>query len=56
MPDLRVARLTDVDIIDQTRTEAIRLLDEDPALSRPEYQHLRAEVDRRWAGVSGEVS
>jgi ATP-dependent DNA helicase RecG len=56
LPDLKAARLTDVDLIAQTRDEATRLLDEDPTLSRPEYAALRAEVDRRWGGVSGEVS
>jgi ATP-dependent DNA helicase RecG len=56
LPDLKAARLTDVDLISQTREEAIRLLEEDPELASPEYTALRAEVDRRWGGVSGEVS
>jgi ATP-dependent DNA helicase RecG len=56
LPDLKAARLTDVDLIERTRGEATRILDEDPELARPEYGALKEEVDRRWSGVSGEVS
>ncbi len=56
LPDLKVARLTDVDLIEQTRDEAMSLLEADPELARPEHAALREEVDRRWSGVSGEVS
>jgi ATP-dependent DNA helicase RecG len=56
LPDLRVARLTDVTLIEQTRAEATRLLELDPELSRPEHAALQAEVDRRWGAVTGEVS
>jgi ATP-dependent DNA helicase RecG len=56
LPDLKAARLTDVDLIELTRGEATRLLAEDPELARPEYAPLKLEVDRRWSGVSGEVS
>jgi ATP-dependent DNA helicase RecG len=56
LPELRVARLTDVDLIEEARNEASRLLDADPGLEGTEYAALREEVDRRWAGVSGEVS
>ena len=56
LPDLKAARLTDVDLIELTRTEATRLLEEDPDLAGPQYAQLRLEVDRRWSGVPGEVS
>jgi ATP-dependent DNA helicase RecG len=56
LPDLKAARLTDVDLIEKSRTEATRILEDDPDLDGPEYARLRTEVDRRWSGVSGEVS
>jgi ATP-dependent DNA helicase RecG len=37
LPGLRVARLTDVKLIELTRYEAGRILDEDPTLSLPEH-------------------
>ena len=56
LPELRVAKLTDVDLIDKARTEATRILEADGQLERPEHAALRAEVARKWDGVTGEVS
>jgi len=56
LPDLRVAKLTDVALIERARTEATRLLEEDPELRRPEHAALRSRVEELWGRVSGEVS
>jgi len=56
MPDLRVARLTDVDLIEQARDEAGRLLDEDPELAKPEHTLIGRHVQDLWQRISAEVS
>jgi len=44
LPGLKVARLTDVKLIELTRAEASRMLDEDPGLTRPEHRALNQRV------------
>jgi ATP-dependent DNA helicase RecG len=56
MPDLRVASLTDVELIELARIEATRVLDEDPELLRPEHRAVRERVDALWERLSAEVS
>lgn len=56
MPDLRFAKLTDVELIERARTEATRLLDVDPELAQPEHAGLRAQVEKLWDRVTAEVS
>jgi ATP-dependent DNA helicase RecG len=56
MPDLKVAQLTDVELIEEARSEASRLLDEDPELVRPEHDALRRAMERLWGRISAEVS
>lgn len=56
MPDLKVAQLTDVELIEEARSEASRLLDEDPGLARPEHGALRRAMERLWGRISAEVS
>ena len=56
LPDLKVARLTDVELIEQARAEAIRLLDGDPELSRPEHRTLAARMSELWGRITAEVS
>jgi ATP-dependent DNA helicase RecG len=46
LPGLRVARLSDVALIEATRTEAQRLLDADPGLTHPSHAALNKEVRR----------
>ncbi len=50
LPGLKVARLTDVKLIELTRNEASRMLDEDSGLTQPEHRALnltvRALLDR----------
>ncbi len=44
LPGLKVARLSDVKIIEMTRTEAERLLEADPGLTAPAHAALNTEV------------
>jgi len=54
--ELRMARLTDVRLIEKARREALRLFESDPGLAAPEHQELRAAVERFWSGAKGEIS
>ncbi len=54
--ELRMARLTDVRLIEKARREAQQLFQADPGLSAAEHQELRAAVDRFWSGEKGEIS
>ena len=56
VPDLKVAQLTDVELIEEARTEASALLDADPELQRPENEPLRLAMERVWGRISAEVS
>jgi len=56
MPDLRVAKLTDVALIEQARAEATRLLEDDPELQQPQHTALRAQVAKLWGRISAEAS
>ncbi len=44
LPGLKVAKLTDVKLIELTRTEAARMLDEDSGLTHPEHRALNMQV------------
>ncbi len=44
LPGLKVAKLTDVKLIETTRGEAERLLDADPGLTQPEHRRLNQRV------------
>jgi len=48
LPDLKVAKLGDVRILEQARRAALDLSREDPALSRPEHQLLAQRVREFW--------
>ena len=51
LPELRVANLIrDVDLLEEARTEAFRLLREDPHLDHPDHTELKAILQRRWKG------
>ena len=57
--DLRVANLIrDAKILEEAREEAARLLQQDPALTKPDHAELKGSLLRRWrdkldlAGVS----
>ena len=55
LPDLRVASLLDTRLIELARSEATRLLEEDPDLAQPEHAALAREVQRLFQEVTGEV-
>jgi ATP-dependent DNA helicase RecG len=55
LPDLKLARLSDVRILEQARTEALALFRDDPDLSKPEHRLLARKVDEFWKG-EGDLS
>jgi ATP-dependent DNA helicase RecG len=48
LPDLRMAKLSDVALLELARDEAIRLFEKDPALEKPEHKLLAKELARVW--------
>ena len=48
LPDLRMARLSDVALLELARSEAIRLFEKDRELARPEHSLLAKELVRVW--------
>ncbi len=50
MPDLRMARLSDVALLEAARAEAEALFASDPALERSEHGALREAAERAWRG------
>jgi len=48
LPDLRMAKLSDVAILDLARGQAIKLFEEDPNLEMPEHELLAKELARVW--------
>jgi len=55
LPDLRMARISDVAILEMARTEAVRLFQNDPDMKQPEHKALAREMGRVWSD-SGEWS
>ena len=56
LPNLRIARITDQDILALARREAIRILDSDPELSKPENGALQERFRAYTASLTGEMS
>ena len=50
LPDLKLAKLTDLHSLQQARQEAITLFQSDPGLEKPEHRLLRRQLGRAWAG------
>ncbi len=48
LPDLRLAKLSDVALLELARSEAIRLFEKDPELAKPEHSLLVKELARVW--------
>jgi ATP-dependent DNA helicase RecG len=48
LPDLRMAKLSDVKLLELARTEAIRLFEQDPGLRKAEHELLSGELARVW--------
>jgi ATP-dependent DNA helicase RecG len=53
---LRMARLTDVRLIEKARREALTLFSADPELALPEHRLLAQAVQRFWSAGKGEIS
>ncbi|HEY41686.1 MAG TPA: ATP-dependent DNA helicase RecG [Dehalococcoidia bacterium] len=56
LPDLRMARLSDIPLLEMARTEALKLFEEDKALEKPEHALLVKEMTRVWTTEAGEWS
>jgi ATP-dependent DNA helicase RecG len=50
LPDLRMAKLSDVALLELARAEAIRLFEQDPGLKKPANAPLARELSRVWQG------
>jgi len=48
IPDLRMAKLSDVGLLELARTEATRLFEVDPHLEKPQHKLLLRELARVW--------
>jgi ATP-dependent DNA helicase RecG len=54
--EFRMARLTDIILIEQARREAQRIFKDDPQLEQPGHELLAAELERLWTIEKGEIS
>jgi ATP-dependent DNA helicase RecG len=54
--DLRMARLTDVRLIEKARRHAESLFAEDPELTDPKHALLAQEMEKFWSTKKGEIS
>lgn len=55
LPALRLASLSNVQVLELARTEALALFQDDPTLSKPEHRALAEQVTRFWQ-VKGDRS
>jgi len=56
LPDLKMAKLSDVALLELARSEAIKLFEIDPGLDKPEHHLLAKELARVWPAQGGEWS
>jgi ATP-dependent DNA helicase RecG len=56
LPNLRMARISDQDILSLARREAMRILEADPELSRPDNSGLGERFRAYAASLTGEMS
>ncbi len=56
LPDLRMAKLSDIALLELARSDAIRLFQTDPSLSKPEHHLLAKELARVWPKAYAEWS
>jgi len=52
LPDVRLASLADVKLLEQAREQAQKLFESDPTLSAPDNQRLAQKVKQFWATAS----
>lgn len=55
LPDLKIAKLSDVKILEEARAVAQELFERDPELNRPEHRLLKMKVQEFWKG-KGDLS
>jgi len=48
LPDIRLARLSDINLLEAARAEATDLFDEDPDLNQPEHRLLAQKTGKFW--------
>jgi len=56
LPDLKMAKISDVQILELARREATSLFEKDPSLKKPEHKVLLEELKRIWPSEGGEWS
>ncbi|GAI75831.1 unnamed protein product, partial [marine sediment metagenome] len=56
LPDLRMAKLSDMALLELARSEAIKLFEIDPGLEKTEHYPLAKELARVWPTEGGEWS
>ena len=54
--ELKMAKLTDVKLIEKARREAIALFERDPQLEHPEHQRINEALERFWHVEEGDIS
>jgi ATP-dependent DNA helicase RecG len=54
--ELKLASLTDVQLIEKARRQAQALFQRDPELINPEHQLLAANLERLWGEAGGDIS
>ena len=55
MPDLRMAKLSDMETLSLAREQAKALFERDPALSQPQHTPLRTALDNFWSRAETEA-
>jgi len=56
LPDLRMAKLSDIALLELARSEAEKLFEKDRTLKKPEHSLLARELARVWTTEAGEWS
>jgi ATP-dependent DNA helicase RecG len=54
--ELRMAKLTDIKLIEKARREAISLFERDPGLEHPDHQLIKDALERFWQPDEGDIS
>jgi ATP-dependent DNA helicase RecG len=52
LPDLRMAKISDIALLELARNEAVALFHEDPEFKKAEHQALSGELARVWVGAA----
>ena len=56
LPDLRMAQLSDLELLELARQEAVLLFERDPSLKQAEHELLAQELARLWKAGTSEMS